>query len=174
MYFWYIWCQINTELPTLNCNLASTSRGLFSLAIKITYDWNLAMRSKSNIFAQTKISIYTLGSIHLLHSDSAHPQLQQHRVGPNCSKLTYFSIRNYFEGTPPVKLLDSGVSFTMQVKWYMFCVSIHHTTLQFLMNTELSQHKFWPCHENRLIKTIQTIPPTTYLWVSSRLPFTVV
>ena len=131
MYFWYIWCQINTELPTLNCNLASTPRGLFSLAIKITYDWNLAMRSKSNIFAQTKITIYyTLGSIHLLHSDSAHPQLQQHRVGPNWAKLTYFSIRNYFEGTPPAKLLDSGgVSFTMQVKWYMFCVSIHHQWL---------------------------------------------
>ena len=33
---------------------------------------------------------------------------------------------------------------------------IHATTLQSLMNTKLSQHRFWPCHENGLIKTIQT------------------
>ena len=27
-----------------------------------------------------------------------------------------------------------------------------------MMNAKLSQHRFWPCHENRPIKTIQTIP----------------
>ena len=26
------------------------------------------------------------------------------------------------------------------------------------MNAKLSKHKFWHCHENGLIKTIQTIP----------------
>ena len=33
-----------------------------------------------------------------------------------------------------------------------------HTTLQFVMNTKLSPHRLWSCHENGLIKTIQTIP----------------
>ena len=32
------------------------------------------------------------------------------------------------------------------------------TTLQYVMNTKLSKHRFWHCHENWLIKTIQTIP----------------
>ena len=37
------------------------------------------------------------------------------------------------------------------------------TTLQSLMNTKLSLHRFWPCHENGLIKTIQTIPRNLYV-----------
>ena len=32
------------------------------------------------------------------------------------------------------------------------------TTLQSVMNAKLSKHRFWHCHENGLIKTIQTIP----------------
>ena len=32
------------------------------------------------------------------------------------------------------------------------------TTLQSVMNAKLSKHRFWHCHEDRLIKTIQTIP----------------
>ena len=43
------------------------------------------------------------------------------------------------------------------------------TTLQSLMNTKLSQHRFWPCHENGLINTIQTIPHN--LQVSFNLAF---
>ena len=49
------------------------------------------------------------------------------------------------------------------------------TSLQSSMNTKLSPHRFWPSHENELIKTIQTIPtnqPTcecqvgfTLLWI---------
>ena len=35
---------------------------------------------------------------------------------------------------------------------------LRHTTLQSVMNAQLSKHRFWHCHENRLIKTIQTIP----------------
>ena len=37
------------------------------------------------------------------------------------------------------------------------------TTLQCLMNTKFSPHRFWPCHENELIKTIQTIPHNLYV-----------
>ena len=32
------------------------------------------------------------------------------------------------------------------------------TTLHYVMNAKLSKHRFWHCHENELIKTIQTIP----------------
>ena len=34
----------------------------------------------------------------------------------------------------------------------------HFTTFQSVMNAKLSLHRFWPCHENGLIKTILTIP----------------
>ena len=40
------------------------------------------------------------------------------------------------------------------------------TTLQSVMNTKLSKHRFWHCHENGLYKTIQTLK-----WGSSQLPF---
>ena len=36
--------------------------------------------------------------------------------------------------------------------------SIETTTLQSTMNAKLSPHRFWPCHENGLIKTIQMMP----------------
>ena len=39
------------------------------------------------------------------------------------------------------------------------------TTLQCKMNANLSRHRFWPCHENGLIKMIQTIPHNLYLSV---------
>ena len=46
-------------------------------------------------------------------------------------------------------------------------VAILYTTLQSLMNTKLSSHRFWPCHENGLIKTIQTIPYNLFVSVKS-------
>ena len=33
------------------------------------------------------------------------------------------------------------------------------------MNAKLSKHGFWHCHENGLIKTIQTIPHNLYVSV---------
>ena len=39
------------------------------------------------------------------------------------------------------------------------------TTLQSLMNNNLSPQSFWPCHENGLTKTIQTIPHNLYVSV---------
>ena len=38
-----------------------------------------------------------------------------------------------------------------------------YTTLQSLTNTKLSSQRFWPCHENGLIKTLQTIPHNLYV-----------
>ena len=40
-----------------------------------------------------------------------------------------------------------------------------NTTLQSMMNAKLSKQRFYPCHENRLIKTIQTIPHNLYVSV---------
>ena len=40
-----------------------------------------------------------------------------------------------------------------------------YTTLQSLLNANLNQHRFWHCHENRLIKTIQTIHHNLYVSV---------
>ena len=34
-----------------------------------------------------------------------------------------------------------------------------------MMNAKLSLHGFWHCHENGLIKTIQTIPHNLYVSV---------
>ena len=39
------------------------------------------------------------------------------------------------------------------------------TTLQSMMNTKLSEQRFWHCHENGLIKTIQTIPHNLHVSV---------
>ncbi len=49
---------------------------------------------------------------------------------------------------------------------YIFIEStllIQYTTLQSMMNAKLSLHGFWHCHENGLIKTIQTIPHNLYV-----------
>ena len=42
-----------------------------------------------------------------------------------------------------------------------------NTTLQSVMNAKLSKHRFWHCHENGLIKTIQTIPHNLSVSVKS-------
>ena len=39
------------------------------------------------------------------------------------------------------------------------------TTLQSKMNAKLSKQRFWHCHENALIKTIQLIPHNLYVSV---------
>ena len=40
-----------------------------------------------------------------------------------------------------------------------------HTTLQSIMDAKLSKQRFLHCHENRLIKTIQTIPHNLHVSV---------
>ena len=49
--------------------------------------------------------------------------------------------------------------------WPWMHVKNRGTTLQSMMNAKLSPHRFWPCHENGLIKTIQTIPHNLYVSV---------
>ena len=50
-----------------------------------------------------------------------------------------------------------------QKKYHPFTQILHFTTLQSMMNAKLSPHRFWPCHENGLIKTIKTIPHNLYV-----------
>ena len=48
-----------------------------------------------------------------------------------------------------------------EAKTKSFCIShcwLISTILQSKMNAKLGQQKFWPCHENRLIRMISTIP----------------
>ena len=50
---------------------------------------------------------------------------------------------------------------TLPAEWGMCYVASEKrvsTTLQSVMNAKLSKQRFWHCHENRLIKTMQTIP----------------
>ena len=48
-------------------------------------------------------------------------------------------------------------------KNYLILKRLVGTTLQSMMNAKLSLHGFWHCHENRLIKMIQTIPHNLYV-----------
>ena len=51
-----------------------------------------------------------------------------------------------------------GHIFKLDLHYY-FNLEVVRTTLQYMMNSKLSQHRFWTCHENgRLIRTIQTAP----------------
>ena len=74
------------------------------------------------------------------------------------------------------KLLTQFLRMSVSHKFYhqhdVLKVSyfLEDTTLQSLLNAKLSKHGFWHCHENGLIKTIQSIPHNLY--VSSHLPFT--
>ena len=46
---------------------------------------------------------------------------------------------------------------TFSVFLFLVNAALRLTTLQSMMNAKLSPHRFWPCHENGLIKTIPTI-----------------
>ena len=63
--------------------------------------------------------------------------------------------------------LDTNPSFSLftfyQQHGQIVLEGKESTTLQSLMNTKLSPHRFWPCHENGLIKTIQTISHNLYV-----------
>ena len=62
------------------------------------------------------------------------------------------------------RALDEGKvkNFQAQVRDKTTKNACSLTYLQSLMNTKLSQRKFWQCYENGLIKTI----PTTYRYVT--------
>ena len=53
----------------------------------------------------------------------------------------------------------SILALTLRNRFYLLV----YTTLQSIMNAKHSLHGFWHCHENGLIKTIQTIPHNKYV-----------
>ena len=55
---------------------------------------------------------------------------------------------------------DGLMSIRCQFSTLFPCSS---TTLQSMIIAKLSPHRFWPCHENGLTKTIQTIPHNLYV-----------
>ena len=65
-----------------------------------------------------------------------------------------------------LQLTDCPKAMWSQGRWWPCFneVPTAVTTLQYIMNAKFSQHEFCNCHENRLIKAIQTIPHN--LWVS--------
>ena len=63
------------------------------------------------------------------------------------------------EGDMVKKRIDNIVRLCLRLRL------IDGTTLQSIMNAKVSKHKFWHCHENGLIKTIQTIPHNLYVSV---------
>ena len=80
---------------------------------------------------------------------------------PPC-RTSRTSGRNLFEEQPETRGLEIRISITgiihLNVLLFLTTNSICNTTLQSIMNTKLSKQRFWHCYENRLIKTIQTIP----------------
>ena len=73
---------------------------------------------------------------------------------------------NFFGDAPEVAvglelhMTLKGKICDIKISWAE-AVSLHAillTTIKSIMNAKVSQQRFWHCHENRLIKTIQTIP----------------
>ena len=54
--------------------------------------------------------------------------------------------------------LDHPRGRPWQKSWYQGAHRGRFTTLQSIMNSKLSQHRFWHCYENWFFKTLQTIP----------------
>ena len=56
-----------------------------------------------------------------------------------------------------------GYDLTFKSTHLILYMSYDTTTLKSLMNAKLSKRRFWHCHANGLIKTIQTIPHNLYM-----------
>ena len=57
----------------------------------------------------------------------------------------------------------SDESLTQASKLDQVLEYVPNIALQSMMNAKLSLHRFWPCHENGLIKMIQTLPHNLYV-----------
>ena len=72
----------------------------------------------------------------------------------------YFCHTEPFYKQGPTKKWENG-----ELSVHIFSCPWYSTTLQSMMNAKLSKQRFWHCYENRLIKTIQTIPHNLYVSV---------
>ena len=77
--------------------------------------------------------------------------IRAHFDAPFSSCWMYHELTSYF-----MRLFIFGISTI--IRHMSGHELITPTTLQYMMNPKLSKQRFWHCHENVLIKTIQTIP----------------
>ena len=93
-------------------------------------------------------------SINWTYTYSYSPWLVSEKINPsivqrNSMPMLVFCIVDYRQTSCMSKIIIASLSK-------------HLTTLQSMMNAKLIQHRFWPCHENGLIKTTQMIPHNLY------------
>ena len=82
--------------------------------------------------------------------------------GINASADCHLSRGEVMTSPPPDSVHTSEED--NQINEGLMILSKPFTTLQSMMNAKLSPHRFWPCHENGLIKTIQMIQSNPVLW----------
>ena len=67
-----------------------------------------------------------------------------------------------------LRLLFVAMSFFRQMAYNATAILQNViTTLQYMMDAKLSKQRFWHCHENGLIKTVQTMPHNLLVSVKS-------
>ena len=82
--------------------------------------------------------------------------------------------RAIYSGTQKIEI--RAIMLTTALQPYtgiadLFIIGKSATTLPSMMNAKLSPHRFWPCHENGLIKTIQMIPHNLEISLLITKPF---
>ena len=92
------------------------------------------------------------------------------RVNPDVSvfnspSLSHFSLVTCLATKLCVDLMVGNSDWKRNFTLHILDTFTYYTALQSIMNAKLSKHRFWHCHENGLIKTIQTIPHNLYLSV---------
>ena len=94
------------------------------------------------------------------------------KPGPHENWVTFLttqwnSMRRFNLSFRPLKTHDTVTYWPTSVNqsWFEsdFAHALPTTTLQSKMNAKLNPHRFWPCHENGLIKTIPMIPHNLYV-----------
>ena len=185
------WCLKIKPKINLPCSLKSFWRFLFwKTPSKIVNQHNI-----SSIFSPEDRSLYRepRGPLDLrvrrrvgrLHPGEMLPQLGgpgpeghriRHPLPPYIRALLHANqVENIRRCEKDNRLLEekkrNQEECVLEMIWSHQCTTCHKTniptTLQSMMNA--SQPRFWHCYENKLIKTIQTIPPqpVSSLWINA-------
>ena len=126
------------------------------MKIQNGFQWGCSFQAPVMYLAQrtTKsLSIWTEADI----GSSLEPSISVHSTATSATGLPVAQIDNYTQEQLCYDQKDHA-------KYYkVFSQLFSGTTFQSLTNTKLSPHRFQPCHENGLIKTLQTIPHNLYV-----------
>ena len=80
-----------------------------------------------------------------------------------CQQFAY-NAHSIIHRDQPTTNIAFNIKIHLSVYLFYSCWDwLANTTLQCKMFAKLSLHRFWPCHEKGLIKTIQTIPHSLYV-----------